>query len=206
MVLTFLDIETTGFDFRTDDILQVGFVRADEKGKIINAGNLYYYQPHFNVESSAFEVHGITRQHLEPYEADFIKNVSGLYTMLQRGYIIGKNSNRFDIPFCVGWINKTCPGYLPNINVFRTCDVQDVMAPVFRSEWEKQFGESTRKHGTLEQYVKILNIESFVKQMYEVAQKFAKEPARAGYHDALYDAVATYCVWLICLQKNWVSL
>lgn len=207
MVLTFFDIETTGFNFTNSDVLQVGFVRADEKGKIINAGNLYFYQPGFDVERpDAFKVHGLTREFLSKYEADFKKNVAGLYAMLQKGYLVGKNSDSFDVPFTLGWINKVCPGYLPNITPFRTCDVQKVMKPVYQEAYRKQFGNNTSKIGTLEDYVKVLGIESFVKEMYQIAQGFAKEPAREGFHDALYDSVATYCVWLICRENNWVSL
>lgn len=199
MVLRFFDIETTGFNYLKDDILQVGFITANENGKIVNAGNMYYYRPEFKVENpEAFAVHGITRARLEPYEQDFSKNVAALYTMLQKGYIIGKNSDKFDIPFCLGWLNKIYPGVLPTINLFRTCDVQKVMSPICK--------EKIGKTGTLSEYVELLQIKDFVTQMYEVAQKFARDPAREGFHDALYDSVATYCVWLICRQNNWVSL
>lgn len=207
MVLTFFDIETTGFNFRDDDILQVGFVRANEEGKIINAGNLYYYQPEFNVEKpDAQRVHGLTREKLLPYEEDYKKNLAGLYTLLQKGYIVGKNSDAFDIPFCKGWLTKVCPGYFTSLTIFRTCDVQTVMKSHYQLYVEQQTGQRCTAKGTLEDYVRMLNLGDFVKKMYDIAQGFAKDEARAGFHDALYDAVATYCVWLVARQQNWVSL
>ena len=207
MVLTFFDIETTGFNFREDDILQVGFVRANEEGRIINAGNLYYYQPEFNVEKpDAQRVHGLTREFLMPYESDYTKNLSGLYTLLQKGYIIGKNSDAFDIPFCIGWLTKVCPGYFKDLQIFRTCDVQTVVALHYQEWYEKNTGTRTNSKGKLEHYVQMMGLKDFTDKMYNIAQGFAKDPARAGFHDALYDAVATYCVWLIARQQNWVSL
>lgn len=207
MILTFLDIETTGFDFLQSDLLQLGFVRADEKGKIINAGNLYYYQPEFNVEEpGAQAVHGITRDFLVPYEQDFEKNCAALWTILQRGYIVGKNSDRFDIPYIKGWLTKKFPGMLPTLNVFKTVDIQKVVTWYYRDWYYKEYGTETRKNGTLEEYVNMFGIQDFVKQMYTIAQGKCSETARSGFHDALYDSVATYCVWLIAREKNLVEL
>ena len=207
MVLTFFDIETTGFNFREDDILQVGFVRANEEGRIINAGNLYYYQPNFNIEKpDAQRVHGLTREKLMPYEGDYMKNLAALYTLLQKGYIIGKNSDSFDLPFCKGWLTKVCPGYFRDLVIFRQCDVQTVMKSHYQLWVEEKTGKQCTGKGTLEDYVRMLGLKDFVNKMYNIAQGYAKDEARAGFHDALYDAVATYCVWLIARQQNWVSL
>lgn len=206
MVLRFLDIETTGFNFQSADILQVSFVTADENGEIHNAGNLYYYQPDFVVETQAVDVHGLTRDLLLKYENDFYKNCAALHAIMQKGYIVGKNSDKFDIPFIQGWLIRRFPGVLPPIKLFRQADVQTAMKPHFQNWYYQQNGFETKKIGTLSEYVSMLGIQDKVDETYKKASAYCSEPARQGYHDALYDAVATYCVWMVMRQKNWIDL
>ncbi len=206
MILTFLDIETSGYDFRVNDILQVSFVRADENGNVHNAGNLYFYQPDFNVETDAYHVHGLTRENLMKYEADYTKNCAALHAIMQKGYIVGKNSDRFDIPFISGWLMRKFPGMLPPVKLFRQADIQTAMVPFFRDWWYNKNGFETKKSGTLGEYVAMLNLEQEVDRVYDIAQGYCPEPARKGFHDALYDAVATYCVWRVMREKNWINL
>lgn len=44
MILTTVDIETTGLDKSFNDIVQFAFVRSDESGRIFESGVLYFYQ------------------------------------------------------------------------------------------------------------------------------------------------------------------
>ena len=121
MVATVIDIETTDwlkFDDSTgrsmlsdsSEILEVGFVRFDTNTlKVLTSGTLYFYKPYFNIESKAQEVHGLTREFLKQYEGDFNKNLIALNSLLQSTCIIGKNSEKFDIPYIKAFIEKHAP-------------------------------------------------------------------------------------------------
>lgn len=120
MIGTVIDIETTGWlKFETNpttgvstlsdesEILEVGFINIDmQTKKILTHGTLYFYKPYFHVESQAQSVHGLTREFLKQYEGDFNKNMIALNSLIQCGCIIGKNSEKFDIPFIKAFIDK----------------------------------------------------------------------------------------------------
>ena len=120
MIGTVIDIETTGWlkfevnpttgvSTLSDDseILEVGFMNIDmNTKKILNYGTLYFYKPKFRIETQAQEVHGLTRDFLKKYEGDFEKNMIALNSLIQCGCIIGKNSEKFDIPFIKAFIDK----------------------------------------------------------------------------------------------------
>lgn len=121
MIATVIDIETTGwlkFDDSTghsvlsdeSEILEVGFINFDTNSiKVLTSGTLYFYKPYFNIESDAQRVHGLTREFLQQYEGDFNKNLIALNSLLQSTCIIGKNSDKFDIPFIKAFIEKHAP-------------------------------------------------------------------------------------------------
>lgn len=119
MIGTILDIETTGYlKFMTlpdgtsvlsdeSEILEVGFINVDMKTcRPLTHGVLYFYKPYFNVESEAQSVHKITRGFISAYEDKFQQNLIALNALMQNAIIIGKNSERFDIPFIEAFINK----------------------------------------------------------------------------------------------------
>lgn len=119
MIGTVMDIETTGFlKFQMgadgvsvlsdeSEILEVGYINIDmNSGEILNYGTLYFYKPYFNIESDAQQVHGITRDFLKQYENDFDKNLIALNSLIQSTCLIGKNSDKFDIPFVKAFIKK----------------------------------------------------------------------------------------------------
>lgn len=118
MVGTVIDIETTGWlkfemvdgiSTLSDDseILEVGYINIDMNTyQILTYGVLYFYKPYFYVESQAQETHGLTREFLEKYELDFDKNLIALNSMIQCTCIIGKNSDKFDIPFVKAFVAK----------------------------------------------------------------------------------------------------
>jgi len=120
MIGTIIDIETTGWlKFETNpttgvstlsdesEILEIGFINIDmQTKKILTHGTLYFYKPYFHVESQAQSVHGLTREFLKQYEGDFNKNMIALNSLIQSGCLIGKNSEKFDIPFIKAFIDK----------------------------------------------------------------------------------------------------
>ena len=119
MIGTIIDIETTGLlQFQTNlkgeselsdesEIIEVGFINIDMvTRKILTHGTLYFYKPYFDIESKAQRIHGLTRDFLRQHEGDFSKNLIILNSIIQCGCIIGKNSDKFDIPYIKAFIKK----------------------------------------------------------------------------------------------------
>lgn len=225
MIGVVIDIETsnwykenpiTGTLEDSSEILEVGYIRVDmNNGKIIDCGELYFYKPYFQVESSAQEVHGIQRSFLEQYEGDFRKNLIILNSIIQRTCLIGKNSSKFDIPYITEFLRKhsgkqlditrqvmysnikTYAGEYMSYNALEySIDLQEVFAETFRNLYFQKYGVelSNRKKGKLEEYIDVLNMQAAVDTVY--AQLPKKRVTRA--HGALYDAAMTYIVWLYC--------
>lgn len=159
MLITVLDIETTGL-FKFDenntlipDILEVAYAFVDTDDMLIHKhGVLYFYKPEFDVESSAQEIHGLQRSFLEKYGDQFNDNLIALSALMTNATILGKNSERFDIPFINRFIEKyrgqlydvekitmyaEMKNYDKTGNIFhenyvQSIDLQKIYAPIFR--------------------------------------------------------------------------
>lgn len=189
MLFTILDIETTGFNRQSDDILEVGYIKTNEKCDILGSGSLFFYKPEFKVETSAQSVHRLTRDFLEPYEKDFNVNMAALYTMMYNGLIIGKNNASFDMPFIQSFIRKHA-GYLDPCEIMGYVDLQDYYTNQYRKYYYDRTGMTTRKKGSLEELVHMIGFTDEQIKC-EFKEKFPDCP-RVGTHSALYDVYMTY--------------
>lgn len=191
MLLHIVDIETTGLNRMTDDIVEVGYIRANHNLDIVGYGTLYFYKPEFNIESSAQSIHGLKRSFLQQYEGDFGKNLAALYTLIRGAAIVGKNSGRFDVPFIREFISKHEPALydsaVPRISV----DMQDEYALRFRAWYTSTYGKSTTRKGTLQEYMPLIGY-SPERIQEEFTQAFPESSERSNAHNALYDAFMTY--------------
>ena len=113
MLYTIVDIETTGllkFDDNSvliPDLLEFSYLQVDKDTLDIGkAGTLYFYKDWFDIESEAQKYHGITREFLMKYADQFDDNLTALKAIMTNAIIVGKNSERFDIPFIKRWIQK----------------------------------------------------------------------------------------------------
>ena len=205
MIVTVVDIETTGFDTYADDILEVAYMQTDTRTMdVIRHGVLYFYKPEFRVESRAQQVHGLTREFLKRYESEFDDNLVSLYTLLERGCIIGKNSNKFDVPFLVSWLQRMAP-VLNRVKLFGMCDMQEIIAPHFREYVAKNTGvmPSARRTGKLEEYLSMFGYskEGLVKSFTEL---YGDERAHA--HSALFDVYMTYICMREARDRKWLVI
>lgn len=226
MIGTVIDIETTGWlKFNTVDgvsqlsdeseILEVGYININMDTKqILTYGTLYFYKPYFNVESDAQKVHGLTREFLKQYEQDFEKNLIALNSLIQCTCLIGKNSDKFDIPFIKAFINKHAgvkfdiPNlvFKLNMNAYNGGKViyEDTlyamdMQTIYKERYHSLFYDKYHyplppgKKGKLEEYIDVIPIGQQVVD--HVYNGFTKDRV-TGAHGALYDAVMTYVVWV----------
>ena len=236
MIGLIIDIETTrlltgpGLDephdpktgYLKDDreILEVGYIRVDDADKkIISHGTLYFYKPYFQIENEAQSIHGLTRDFLKQYENDFERNLIILNSLIQKTLIIGKNSDRFDIPYITKFIDKHSKGLLDmrsavsiakvrdiykNPFVYEpilfTYDVQKAFKNTYKELYYAKYGGvlSPQARGTLMDYIDVLNKQEEVDALYASLDK----DRTTGAHGALYDCVATYVVWKECMERG----
>lgn len=159
MLYTIIDIETTGlmkFDENSDlipDLLEFSYLQVDSTTlRIIKNGTLWFYQPFFDIENEAQEIHHIERKFLMQYEDQFEENLIALASIMTNAVIMGKNSRKFDVPFIKHFIAKykgnkydiedlttrlamkTYDGHgrVYHENNISHIDIQDLYAPVYR--------------------------------------------------------------------------
>ena len=243
MIGTIIDIETTGwlkFDMikepnpyvpgtfidksvlsNESEILEVGYININmETNKILTYGTLYFYKPYFNIENDAQKVHGLTRDFLMKYEDKFMDNIIALNAMLQSTCIIGKNSNKFDVPFIKAFIEKhvgdimDIPALVQKLSMnsysggkvryFNDTYALD-MQSIYRERYHELYRDKTGiklmpgKKGKLEEYIEVINNgQQAVDYIYNSLDK----DRVTGAHGALYDAVMTYVVWLDAKMNN----
>lgn len=231
MIGLFVDIETTGWlkfkvnekgDSVLDDeseILEVGYmtVNMDTK-KILKHGSLYFYKDYFNVESQAQQIHGLTRDFLVQYRDDFDKNLIILNSLIQSTCLVGKNSDKFDIPFIKAFIEKhggsklNIPELVWSVHMkgyrggtvsyndtLYALDMQTIYKERFHELYEKKYGMPclSSKKGKLGEYIDVL---PGGQQATDIVYNSLTKDRVGGAHTALYDVVMTYIVW--CDAKN----
>lgn len=159
MLLTVLDIETTGL-FKFDengvlipDILEVAYAFVDTADMLIHKhGTMYFYKPEFDVESPAQGIHHLERSFLAQYADQFEDNLIALSALMTNATILGKNVEKFDIPFIDRFIDKykgrlydivritdyaEMKNYDKTGNIFhdnyvQSIDLQKLYAPIYR--------------------------------------------------------------------------
>lgn len=97
--LTFFDIESTGLDKITDEIVQIYLCKYDGKDFIEHNS---YYNTNVPIRKEAFEKHGLTKEFLADYPY-FIEQANPLFEeYFPKGTVLcGYNSLSFDVPFII---------------------------------------------------------------------------------------------------------
>lgn len=230
MIGTVIDIETTGWlrfqqvnGWSTlhdeSEILEVGFINVNmDTKKILTHGTLYFYKPYFFVESEAQKVHGLTREFLQQFEQDFMMNLIALNSLIQCTCLIGKNSDKFDIPFIKAFIEKhagdkfNIPDVVTRLNMkgynggrigyddsLYPLDMQTIFKDRYHELFYQKYGVTcaSQKRGKLEEYIDVIN---GGREATEIVYDSLTKDRVTGAHGALYDAVMTYVVW--CDARN----
>lgn len=206
MLLTVFDIETNGLVENKvyPDVYQLGFIRVDTNFKVHGSGSLYFYDSatfgKYNVEAAA--VHKISEEFLKSQESMFNQNIATAYAILNDSLIVGKNNLSFDNNVMREFIFRYLPAKAQPFRLGKSIDVQSYMS-IFYREWCSNNGisSSTRKKGTLEDYMKVMGINEEVVRIFAKNNGITLNVERP--HDALYDAVLTYMclVYIMSIRK-----
>lgn len=200
MLYTIIDIETNGRS-HLSDVLEVGYMRVNKKMEVIQKGQFYFYKPEWSIENQAQSVHGLQRSFLRaqcPDDETFRENLVKLYTLMTRGVVIGKRSNRFDIPVLQCFMSAHMDNFV-DYNMYGTLDIEDFYTDKFRDYYYQKFGVSTRKQGKLGELVEMIGYTQD-----QVKQEFIKtlgEESRAQAHGALYDVFMTYLLLRYAIEN-----
>ena len=96
-----LDIETTGLDKDTCEILELSIVKYDRSTNEIVASKHYYIKPldeNYTIDESAQELHGITKEMISDNGVYLLSVSSEIQNILNDSDILTYNGNRFDLP------------------------------------------------------------------------------------------------------------
>lgn len=109
MRLLALDTETTGFDFETDRIIELGYALWED-GKILATESKFVYRDGFpSSDPMAFRAHGISEETLKEFgfdPKDVFMSMKRLISLWRVDFIVGHNIKEFDIPFLKSDMNK----------------------------------------------------------------------------------------------------
>ncbi|MCH2260616.1 3'-5' exonuclease [Candidatus Thalassarchaeum betae] len=90
------DLETTGFDYRSDRIVQFALIGSDVDGSYINLQSLV--DPRVSIPPSTTQVHGITDDDVRGV-GEFNQHVADIASMIEDSVIVGHNVVQFDWRF-----------------------------------------------------------------------------------------------------------
>ena len=205
MIYTIFDIETDGLIVgnKFPHVLEVGYIQINNDVEILRGGSFYFYRPEWDLKADALKVNGLTKEFLAEHENDYFSSMVKLWTLMQKGYLIGKNSDAFDIPVCRSMFSAcSVMPVLPSVAA--SYDLQKIWAPVYRDVMQQLSGTRPKGPGKLGEYVKLLGYsdEDVQKQFEEL---FPDEK-RCGAHGALYDSYMTYLVLKDAINRRLVAL
>lgn len=200
VVYTVFDIETSGLE-RDSDIYEFAYIRLDDEFNIIKSDVLYFYRSKWNI--TAGDIHGLTKDVLEPHAKDFFKNLAAMYSTLQNTIAVGKNNMLFDNIVISNFINRykfdvDKQKGIRDFTIKASIDVQNYMAPYYR-KYMSENGIPTNGHskGTLEDYMKVCGFTKDILENFAIANNIEVDE-RFRAHGAVYDTLMTFATlkWL----------
>lgn len=189
MLYTIYDLETTGLSKSTSEVCQCAILRVTQNLTPVEAHSYYFYHDGMHWTAGAERIHGLSRDFLKQYADQFDANLLHMYAALQRGNLVGYNSDAYDNELATSYLAR-CG--LPYLQPAISYDVMNI--------WGKEFGhklkltELTEKLGYSPEMVSRL------------ARHLFKEDGELGAHNACYDVTATYLCFQKAIQKGLCTL
>ncbi len=117
--LAIFDLETTGINPAKDRIVEISILRVEPDG----TETLYTRRinPGIPIPPKATEIHGITDEDVKN-EPKFEEVADEIYRLVEDAYLVGFNSNRFDLPMLVEELIRA--GKQVDLKKNKTIDVQ----------------------------------------------------------------------------------
>lgn len=188
MLYTFFDVETRGFSRTHDGMICFSYLTVDEKFAEIKSADILYMCKEDQKEScnEALEVHGITLDFLKDYRDCFDDNLQKIFKICTKGILVGQNITGFDIPYMQEYMALNGYGM---IQPYQIHDTLKMLTPVLG---KRKLGE----------YVQLLGIPEFlIKNLQDIY--FKDRVFRKAAHDASYDVVMTYLVYLEARRRGY---
>lgn len=210
MLYTILDLETTGLRKEKtlkgprfkDDIIEVGYIQINENAEIVRSGQFYFYKDEFDIENDAQKIHGLTREYLRQFEGEFMDGLVSLYTLMEDGNIIGKNSDGFDIPFTKDFMERHAPQLAFTIK--SSIDMQKIFTPLYKNWYKKKYGKPTVAKGKLGELMEVIGYTD--DQVREGFHRDVPDSNRDAAHGALYDVYMTYLLVKYADEQGYINL
>ena len=188
MIFTTVDIETTGLNPHSSDIIQFAYMRTDEFGNFYGGETLMFYYPGTSASWSqeAEAVHNIHIEDLKKHADEFDTNCKKMWIMMYMSNVVTFNGNSFDLRFIKNWFQRI--GY-PMPLEEKSFDIRTIL---------KEHGISGKltsiceKLGLTPDLIKALSADYF------------NDSGSA--HTAHYDVVATWTLAKMALSKKWIVL
>lgn len=100
----YFDLETTGFSFTNDEIIEIYLIKEDKFGNIVDTFHSYFY-PGILLPFRITEITKITDKMLEN-KKEFKEHANEIIEFIGNGILIGHNIDKFDLPFLNASLEK----------------------------------------------------------------------------------------------------
>lgn len=174
MIYTIFDLETSGLNAGTDDVLQFAYMLLDsDTNQCLRANSFYLWEDDFRWTFDAYNVHGISKEFLKALPKERMpEKYQEMFTVLSRANLAGYNVAKFDRPFVDAFLANRSVKPLPYDSI------TDVMALAQKATGKrKKLTELTRELGHTPESVQAINNLWF--------------GTTGQAHDASYDVTAT---------------
>lgn len=186
-MFTVFDIETTGLNRHTDDIIQFAYACFNNKNICYRAEVLYFYYPEMSWSEEAYAIHGISQEEIKNHADEFEANLIKMAAILNHANVIGHNSDDFDCPFVQLWLTRM------GITRFGFCIMRDTM------KCYRAVTHTAR--------VSLINLTERMGYSSDTVQRIAGQWFGEGHdrsHDAAYDVTATALLALKAMSLGYL--
>ena len=127
MRITYFDVETTGLNPVTNDIIQVAYAIFDDNKCIRSEVMHFFYEGMQESAPEALEKHGMTYSYLSQYKDDFARNLHKLYAVLNKARVAGFNNDYFDNEFVQCFLRRH---RAPDLVFKESIDIMKLATPI----------------------------------------------------------------------------
>jgi len=197
MKLLTLDVETTDFDPRSSEIIQMAYILSNNDG-VYKTEDKYFRLNKADVSPGAYNKHGLFRQKLiglsDSIFEEYLEKLIPIFDSVD--VLVGHNI-RFDLDMIKSYGNKELNEVISRKNTYDTC-----------SGFLDQLGilaYSTKRY--TRDYPTLSGAMSIYFDKYEAVDLFHKKfeslfpDKKANFHDASYDSFC--CFSLLCKCMGW---